>query len=80
MADIDAEVKGEPEVDGHAFSDAEIARRGLLALADRRARGEIMTYDLDGWVVREFPGMRIVRLCRSEDFRAEDYPYPSCPG
>ncbi len=27
----------------------------------------IMTYGLDEWVVRKFPGQRIVRLCKSED-------------
>lgn len=79
MADLD-DVSQENRVNsGHMLSDDEIARRGLAALADRRARGEIMTYDRDGWVVREFPGRRIVRLCRAEDFRAEDHPYPSCP-
>jgi len=80
MADIGVDQTAETEPDGHMLSNAEIMRRSHAALADRRARGEIMTYDLDGWVVREFPGMRIVRLCRSEDFRAADYPYPTCPG
>ncbi len=54
----------------------DLTRRSAAALADRRARGEIMTYVLDGWVCREFPGMRIERLCRLEDFRAADYPVP----
>lgn len=79
MADLATEQNLRVTQDGHMLSDAEIERRSLAALADRRARGEIMTYHLDGWVVREFPGMRIVRLCREEDFRAEDHPYPSCP-
>jgi len=52
----------------------ELSRRSAAALADRRARGEIMTYLEDGWVYREFPGMRIVKLCREEDFKAADYP------
>jgi hypothetical protein len=80
MADIDVEPTVRSASGGHMLSDEEIMRRSRAALADRRARGEIMTYDLDGWVVREFPGQRIVRLCKSEDFRAEDHPYPSCPG
>lgn len=77
MADIDAGAASEPEIDGHALSDVEIDRRGRRALADRRARGEIMTYRLDGWMVREFPGMKIVRLCPAEKFRAADFPYPA---
>jgi hypothetical protein len=77
MADLDAETALSDE---HMLPDEEIERRGLAALADRRARGEVMTYDLDGWMVREFPGRRIVRLCRSEDFRAADFPCPACPG
>ena len=80
MADIDTSVQTEPVEHGHALTDAEIVRRSRLALADRRARGQIMTYHLDGWVVREFTGQKIVRLCREEDFRAADFPYPSCPG
>jgi hypothetical protein len=52
----------------------EIMRRSAAALADRRARGEIMTYLEDGWVYREYPGMRVVRICRLEDYRAEDHP------
>ena len=50
-----------------------------VALADRRARGEIMTYYLDGWVVREYPGQRIVRLASIGDYRAEDHPLEPCP-
>lgn len=56
------------------FDLDEISRRSAAALADRRARGEIMTYLLDGWVCREFPGQRVVRLCRLEEFKAADYP------
>jgi hypothetical protein len=56
------------------FESEEITRRSAAALADRRARGEIMTYAEDGWVYREFPGQRVVKLCRLEDFKAADYP------
>jgi hypothetical protein len=55
---------------------ADLTRRSAAALADRRARGEIMTYIEDGWVLREFLGMRIERLCRVEDYKAADYPTP----
>ena len=66
--------EAEPVEYGHFLTDADIARHSPLALADRLTRGEILTYDPDGWVVREFPGQRIVRICRSEDFRAEEFP------
>lgn len=46
------------------------------ALARRRASGEIMTYHLDGWVVREYPGQRIERLAPIDEYRNEDFPYP----
>lgn len=46
------------------------------ALAMRRASGEILTYHLDGWVVREFPGGRIERLAPIGQYRNEDFPYP----
>jgi len=62
-------------------STAEIAedltQRSRKALAERRASGEIMTYVRDGWVFREFPGIRVERLCRLEDFKAADYPTPA---
>lgn len=44
--------------------------------ARRQANGEVMTYALDGWMVREYPGGRIERLCPVEQFRAEDFPHP----
>ena len=69
MADVGVEPEGRTAHGGHMLSDEEIERRSLAVLADRRARGEIMTDHLDGWAVREFPGMRIVRLCKEEDFR-----------
>ncbi len=52
----------------------EIMRRSAAALADRRGRGEIMTYLEDGWICREYPGIRVVRLCRLEDFEPDQYP------
>jgi len=56
------------------FESEEITRRSAAALADRRARGEVMTYVVDGWVCREFPGQRVVRLCPLNEFKAADYP------
>jgi hypothetical protein len=50
-----------------------LTRRSRAALAERRARGEIMTYVEDGWVYREHPGQRIERLCRLEDFEPDDH-------
>jgi len=54
--------------------DDELTRRSLLALAQSRERGEVMTYARDGWIFREDPGRRIVRLCRTEEFVAANYP------
>ena len=51
----------------------EVAR---TARAERLARGEFMTYVVDGWVVREYPGRRIERLAPVAEFRDEDFPYP----
>ena len=47
---------------------------GRLALEQRRANGEIMTYLEDGWIVREYPGQRIVKLAPVDEFRADDFP------
>ena len=55
---------------------AALQRAAEKALAQRRASGEIMTYELDGWVVREHPGQRIERLAPIGQFRNEDFPYP----
>jgi hypothetical protein len=55
----------------------DLLRRSERALAERRAGGEIMAYVKDGWVVREFPGQRVERLCRLEDFKAADFPLPA---
>ncbi len=49
---------------------------GRAGRAWRVAQGEIMTFVVDGWVVREFPGGRIERLAPVERFRSEDFPYP----
>lgn len=51
-----------------------IQRAAEIALEKRRASGEIMTYHLDGWVVREYPGQRVVRLAPIGEFRSEDFP------
>ena len=52
----------------------DVERAALLAQKERRASGEIMTYFLDGWVVREHPGGRITRLGPVDGFRWEDFP------
>ena len=80
MVDLEVASRTETVADGPAISIEEILRRSQAALADRRARDEIMTYRLDGWMVREFPGQRIVRLCAEGDFRAADWPLPECRG
>ena len=51
-----------------------IKRSAGLVLQKRRDAGEIMTYDLDGWVVREYPGQRVVHLAPIGQFRSEDHP------
>ena len=57
-----------------AISADSMEKASQIALEQRRASGEIMTYELDGWMVREFPGQRIVRLARKGEFRAKDHP------
>lgn len=44
------------------------------ALEHRLQTGEILTYVVDGWVVREHPAGRIERLAPLADFRDEDFP------
>jgi len=64
---------------GSALMQAEseaLDRAAQNALAQRRASGEILTYELDGWVVQEHPGGRIERLAPIGQFRAKDFPYP----
>ena len=51
-----------------------IERASKIAQEKRREAGEIMMYDLDGWVVREYPGRLIVRLAPVDEFRFEDFP------
>lgn len=53
-----------------------LERAAENALAQRQPSGEVMTYELDGWVVREHPGGHIERLCPAGQFRAEDFPHP----
>jgi hypothetical protein len=45
--------------------------------ACRVATGEMMTYVVGNWVVREHPGGRIEQLALLADFRDEDFPYPA---
>ncbi len=60
---------------GKRYIDAENMERAAdAALEQRRAKGEIMTYELDGWIVREYPGQRIVQLARVGQYRSEDFP------
>lgn len=66
-------------VAGSAMMQAERAalqRAAEKVLAKRRASGEILTYELEGWVVQEYPGGRIERLAPIDWFRDEDNPYP----
>ena len=56
------------------ISWANIGRAARTALEKRREAGEVMTYHLDGWVVREYPGQVIVRLAPIGEFRYEDFP------
>ncbi len=56
---------------------AALEAASLKALAQRRASGEVLTYELDGWVVREHPGRRIERLASISEYRNQDFPYPS---
>ena len=53
-----------------------LKQAAIKGLARRRASGEILLYELDGWVVREHPGGRIERLAPVGQFRAADFPYP----
>ncbi len=55
---------------------AALKQAAIKGLARRRASGEILTYELDGWVVQEHPGGRIERLAPVGQFRAADFPIP----
>ncbi len=60
---------------GQRVISAETMERvARAALDQRRAKGEIMTYELDGWIVREFPGQRVERLAPVGQYRSEDFP------
>lgn len=66
-------------VAGSALMQAErdaLKQAAIKSLALRRASGEILLYELDGWVVQEHPGGRIERLAPVGQFRAADFPYP----
>ncbi|WP_010518344.1 MULTISPECIES: hypothetical protein [Komagataeibacter] len=63
---------------GYEWASFEAIRiAGERAREVRAASGEIMTYVQNGWVVREYPGGRVERLALLEEFRDEDFPYPS---
>jgi hypothetical protein len=61
----------------HLVTQQGIEERAAASLAQRRANCEVMTYVVDGWMVREWPNQRIERLCPADRFKAEDYPLPS---
>ncbi len=62
---------------GFAWASFEaVEAAGQAGRAWRVARGEIMAFVVDGWVVREFPGGRIERLAPVERFCSEDFRYP----
>lgn len=56
------------------ISRENMERAGLIALEQRRANGEIMTYLEDGWIMREYPGQRVVRLAPAGEYRSGDFP------
>ena len=64
---------GSAEMQAERRALEEAAQRSL---EQRRASGAILSYNLDGWVVREHPGGRIERLAPVGQFRAADFPYP----
>ena len=66
-------VAGSTEMQAERRALAEAAQRSL---EQRRASGAILSYNLDGWVVREHPGGRIEQLAPIDQFRAADFPYP----
>ena len=71
----DVTTRGRIPTLGQAYLSREnMAQAAQNALEQRRASGEIMTYELDGWIVREYPGQEIVRLARVGELRAEDHP------
>ena len=73
--DLAARGAGSP-VGLHLITHEGIDERAAAALAQRRANGEVMTYLVDGWLVREWANQRIERLCPADRFKTEDYPPP----
>lgn len=70
----DAIASASPSI-GQAYISRENMEQGSkIALLKRLQAGEIMTYHLDGWVVREHPGRHIVKLAPIGQFRSEDFP------
>ena len=66
-------------VAGSAMMQVECAalqRAAENALTTRRASEEILTYELEGWVVQEHPGGRVERLAPIDQFQTEGSPYP----
>jgi hypothetical protein len=61
----------------HLVTQVGIEERAAASVSQRRASGEVMTYIIDGWVVREWPNRRVERLCPVDRFKAEDYPQPA---
>ena len=61
----------------HLVTHEGIEERAAASLIQRRANREVMTYVVDGWMVREWPSQRIELLCPADCFKAEDYPQPS---
>ena len=74
MPDDATAIPARPSAGRRHISAATMEQAAELALQQRRARGEIMTYELDGWIVREYPGQRVERLAPLEQFRSEDFP------
>ena len=71
----DQNVPAAPRPAWASFETVEEAAR--VARAHRVASGEVMTYVVDEWVVREYPGGRVERLAPLAEFRDEDFPYPA---
>ena len=68
-----AHIAGSPAMERERQVLDEASRK---ALARRLAGGTVLTYDLDGWVVEEYPDGKIKRLAPTGEFRAADFPYP----
>ena len=67
-----------PATSGPAWASFEaVEEAAQAARACRVASGEVMTYVVNGWVIREHPGGRIEPLAPITEFRDEDFPYPA---